>query len=135
MSANAQKKPATLDRKTINTLVSNLKETAEDMGFEVELDGQNVEVDGACGTLTIKRLVIKEPGAQTREEQNWNALAESFGMKKEWLGKTFTDRRSLFKVAGLDRNRPKNCVLITNVRTGKGHICPPGFLIARMPKS
>lgn len=66
--------------------------------------------------------------------QDYTNLAASYGMKPEWLGKSFTFGRSKgLRVVGLLPNKHVNNVLVEGDKGGK-YIMPPSQVIAAFPK-
>ncbi len=55
--------------------------------------------------------------------EDFKRLATHYGLKPSDLGKTFTQRRSIFKVIGLVASRPKYPILVENQK-GKRYKFP-----------
>ncbi|SHI94508.1 hypothetical protein SAMN02745165_01205 [Malonomonas rubra DSM 5091] len=70
-----------------------------------------------------------ESVASRKEENDFRCYAEGYGMQSNWLGKEFTRGNFTYKVAGLNINLPKECVIL---QRSDGSRCQEnGKLIAR----
>ena len=53
-----------------------------------------------------------ETVASQKEEEDYLCYAESFGMRAEWLGQSFTRGNFTYKVVGLRVHAPKECAIL-----------------------
>lgn len=68
---------------------------------------------------SLEGAVLSEDGtAETREAQDFKAMAEFYGLKPEYLGKEFVSNNKRFRVSGLKPRSPKYPVLAVDVVSG-----------------
>ena len=61
----------------------------------------------------------------------WPRYAERYGMKPEWLNKTFRHRTKTFTIVGINPNKVKNNVTLRD-QNGKVFIAPPQMVVRGM---
>lgn len=75
-------------------------------------------------TATFKLNVATKAADGTiinREREDFISLADVYGLKPEWIDKTFQWSGNTYKITGLQPRRRKNPVLVRN-RNGKGYV-------------
>ena len=123
--------------KTINDLTS-LKANAKDLDSELtavfakyglEYAGRSASIGGGELKFNIK---LKYGTAEDRtelEEKKYKSFAHLFGLPADAFGKVVTLSGDKFKIAGIDTNKPKNCVKLVRVRDQKPFKCPASSVI------
>lgn len=62
------------------------------------------------------------------ERDLYNAYAKLLGLPEDGFGSVYESRGERFKITGVNPKKPKNCVKITMVRSGKAMICSPEMI-------
>jgi hypothetical protein len=66
-----------------------------------------------------------------RSAEDFTKYATAYGLQPEWLNTAFRSFDGTeYRITGLNPNRPKNCVMATNTRTGKKYVMPPSSVIS-----
>ena len=116
-----------MDRAKVREIRAELKEI---INSHFDIQGVTVEVKGArfsTSTATFK-VEFFDGEAANKSEGDWNDLAETYGMKKEWLGTNVKLYDKVYKIVGLKASARKNNVIIES-RTGKGFVCSAEWVI------
>jgi len=96
--------------------------------FGIELEMGAVRFSANEATFKIKALTIGRSG-ETKKQTDFAKYAESYGLKPTDLGRKFRNRTKIFEVTGLNTNKPKNALEITD-QSGKMYICPASMVIS-----
>lgn len=78
-------------------------------------------------------ITISEADFDDIAKSEFERLAPIVGAEPEWFGEVVQMRNSRFKVTEILPGRSKNCVGITNIRTGKKYVISPQMLRLYFP--
>lgn len=108
-------------RSITNEMLEALKGVATKHGIQFSVKGGNFS--GSSLTCKIEAAIIGASGvAETRERKDFVTFAESYGLKAEWLDKTFVHGTDTFTIVGLSTRKSKNPVLCKNSSNGKTYV-------------
>lgn len=95
-------------------MASFLKPLAAEYGLNFSMLKGNLYPDGTTFAARCQLSVPerRETVASEKEEEDFICYAESFGMRSEWLGRTFERGNFTYKVAGLRISAPKECAIL-----------------------
>ncbi len=87
---------------------------AEEYGIKVELHNTRMFPDATTFSAYCQFTVAEREKtvASEKEEEDFLCYAESFGMRAEWLGKSFQRGNFNYKVVGLRVDSPTECAII-----------------------
>jgi len=105
-------------------LLDAAKKIAEKHGIEVEYRGGSYDP----ATFSPKIRFTVPAAAAEDAKTNFERYASLYDVNPEWLGKTFFHGTKEFKVVGLDTSKPKNCMMLVEVFSGKKFKSPPGYV-------
>lgn len=103
----------TLSRQEYSNLMREfeafVKPFAEKHNLQIKTEGGGrYTSDGKSLTFKLQMNVIGADGeVQSKEAKDFLALCEMYGLKKEHLGKSFTNKGETITIIGLMRRRPK----------------------------
>jgi hypothetical protein len=82
-------------------------------------------------SIELADTALKTKGGETTtpEAECFKQMARMFGLKPEWLGRTFVMHGMEYKVAGLRHKATKNPVMIERTKDGKRFVCSQFNLI------
>lgn len=87
-------------------------------GFAINTNGGSIGEESATLRLLVVPLAADAtPGVSafaTKAGKDWEQYAESFGLQKDWLGKTFKHRSLMVTVIGIQATRIKYPVAVRN---------------------
>jgi len=89
---------------------SNLKELGEKLGVGLRVGGGSYVPDEIVFKLHVSPMNSDGKIVDIREA-DWNKHYELFGMKQEWLGKTFRSASGIHTIKGLDVRKRKYPVI------------------------
>jgi len=123
----------TFDRQNLKDLRNDFDQAvaglAKKYGIAISLG--NIRFDAAKATSKVE-FVVTTPGTANPREAlmaaDFSRYAESFGLKPEQYGETFTfgfgRKRNTYKLVGLKPRSPKRPIVGTSLRDGKDYIFP-----------
>lgn len=122
---------ATITRDTCKILNAEvetaLKAIAAKHGLTIKINGGRFTATSF--TPRVEFLVPGDNGADKRDENAWNTLAQFYGLDPTWLGKVFTAiNDEKYRVVGLAQGRSKNIVKVVRVRDNSPRVAPVGFV-------
>ncbi len=87
---------------------------AEKYGICLDSVKQACSIDADSVAINARFSLPERPEsvASLKEELDFRAYAEGFGMKPSWLGQEFKRGNFTYKVAGLMVNAPDHCVVL-----------------------
>lgn len=87
---------------------------ADEYGIKFDLCNSRLFPDATTFTSYCKFTVHEREKtvASEKEEEDFLCYAESFGMRSEWLGKTFMRGNFNYKVVGLRVDAPDHCAIL-----------------------
>lgn len=88
-----------------------LKELAEKHNIKYERSG-SVTINGD-ENITVKGLNFYAANQLSKDVSNYHLYADSFGLKKNWIGKTFVHNGEVLTIAGINPRKYKNAVMLT----------------------
>ena len=89
-------------RTTMEKVRAAVEEALKDEGITVKLGNCNF------ADLTMKiplNLEMAGEGGETQSSKDFKTYATTFGLKPEWMGKSFKARQTTFTITGLNPNR------------------------------
>lgn len=77
----------------------------------------------------------KEQNQQLKESRkDWKSYAEYNGLKKEWLDKTFTERKHTYTIVGIQVG-PRSTTVVTTRQDGRVYFWPVQAIVRNMTPS
>jgi hypothetical protein len=117
----------TLERSTVKEIsvdiMEALKAVALKHGVQFSYKGGNFSPTSA--NYRIEAAVIADGGVViTAERRDFPLYANMFGLKPEWLDKSFVHGSDTFTIIGLSTRKSKNPVMAKSSRNGKTYVFP-----------
>ena len=104
-------------------IATALKSVGEKHG--VMITPRNASFTPQTATMKIEIAVIGDGGVvENKDRTNYTLYCGSYGLKPEWLDKTFVSGTTAYQIVGLAVRRSKNPVVVNRVSDGKTFIFP-----------
>ncbi|WP_029911888.1 hypothetical protein [Pelobacter seleniigenes] len=129
--APIKKLTAPLCQEIESRIAASLQPLAQEYGLTFEMLKGNLYPDGTTFGARCQFAVPERQAtaASQKEEEDFLCYAESFGMRAEWLGKSFERGNFSYKVVGLRVGAPKECAILE--RTDGARSYENGALVAK----
>ena len=125
-----------ITKESLNDLRPKINDALEALGEElgIKITATNGKYsNGMTGQFKLEIASVGEDGEIfDKEAEDFKEMALLFDLKREWLGEEVQLGAHRFKITGLFASRPKNCVRILNLGTGRNHVCPATTIIQAM---
>ena len=97
------------NRSTVNKFHKEFTQLAKQLAEKhgVELSKDRGSYQNSCLKLNLEFHVVNESGFSKKEVDNRNRYVPMYGMKKEWLRKTFVDKEKQMSIIGWDSRKQK----------------------------
>jgi hypothetical protein len=104
-------------------IATELKSVGDKHG--VLITPRNASFNSQNATMKIEIAVIGDGGVvENKDRTNYTLYCGSYGLKPEWLDKTFVSGRDTYQIIGLAVRRSKNPVVVKRLPDGKDFIFP-----------
>jgi len=121
---------------------SNIKDISQDMiaalqvvalKHGIQFTSKGCSFTSTSANFRIEAAVVGDGGViETRERTDFPLYAASYGLKPEWLDKSFVHGADTFTIIGLSTRKHKQPVLAKNARNNKTYVFPNNTVSALM---
>jgi hypothetical protein len=123
-----------ITKNLLKTLRPDIDAALQEVGRKhgVQLTATSGSYGGNSGTFKLEILPVATDGSVICPKAiAFTDHASDFGLNPEWLGQTIIARGKIFTITGLNLNRPKYRVAITD-QDGKEYGMPADAIIRKM---
>ncbi len=117
----------TLDRTTVKSIADDVMTALEAVAAKhgIKFSYKGGRFSSTNVTYKIEAATIGDGGVVvTGERDAFTKHAELFGLKSEWLDKTFNQGGHVYTIVGLSTRKHKNPVMCKQASNGKTYIFP-----------
>ena len=125
----------TLERSTVKDLSADIMEALKAVALKhgVQFTSKGCTFSSTNANYRIEAAVLGAGGvAETRERTDFPRYAGLFGLKPEWLDKSFVHGPNTFTIIGLATRKSKQPVLAKQHTNGKTYVFPANTVAALM---
>lgn len=99
-----------------------IAKVADDFGVTIKADGGTIGTSKGVIKLDVSLTDVGGTGISGNQAE-WNRYANMLGLKQEWFGLEFYHTGKAYRAVGVLPSRPKNCVSIVEVHSGRSLLC------------
>jgi hypothetical protein len=117
----------TLDRDAVRSISADVMDALKAVATKhgIQFSSKGARFTSSNVTFRLEAALLGAGGvAETRERTDYLRCAGLYGLKTEWLDKSFRHGGDDFTIIGLSTRKTKNPILCTNTRNGKTYIFP-----------
>lgn len=97
---------------------AKMLELQDEYGFQIDMN--KITFTPSSQTMSFKvECKAKEVNGKSFEQNEWDIYCSRFGLKKEWFGQIVVIKNQHFKIIGINKTKPKNCVSVMQIIGGK----------------
>ena len=124
-----------LNRANVKAISDDIMEAlkAVSLKYGVKFSYKGGSFSPSNATYRIEAAIVGNDGvAETRERKDYQIYCYQYGLKPEWLDKSFNHISDKYTIVGLSTRKSKNPVLCRNERSGKTFIFPDAMVALLM---
>ena len=125
----------TLERSTVRDLSADIQAALQAVALKhgITFTPKGCTFSSTSATFRIEAAVIGDGGvAETRERTDFPRYAGLFGLKPEWLDKSFVHGANTFTIIGIATRKSKQPVLAKQQGNGKTYVFPANTVATLM---